>query len=126
VELAAVDHFGELAQLDAANAALPEPARQSLMDQAAWDEALGAYWAEHDSIATDSDARGPQLLAVSAATGPAPGATEPDGDHRLWEVRQTLHDPEGDHDWVIEAVVDLDASDDAGEPVVLTRAMRRL
>jgi hypothetical protein len=41
-------------------------------------------------------------------------------------VRQTLHDPEGDHDWVIEAVVDLDASDDAGEPVVLTRAMRRL
>lgn len=126
VELAALDRFGDLAQLDAANAALPEPPRQTLMDQAAWDEALGAYYADHDSIATDADARGPHLLAVTAATAPPPGTTEPERDHRLWEVRQTLHDPEGDHDWVIEAVVDLDASDDAGEPVVLTRAMRRL
>lgn len=126
VELAALDRFGDLAQLDAANAALPEPSRQVLMDQAAWDEALGAYYADHDSIATDADARGPQLLAVTVATAPPPGATEPERDHRVWEVRQTLHDPEGDHDWVIEAVVDLDASDDAGEPVVLTRAMRRL
>jgi hypothetical protein len=115
VELAALDRFGDLAQLDVANAALPEPARDTLMDQAAWDEALGAYWADHDSIATDADARGPQLLAVQEVSG-----------GRQWEVRQTLHDPEGDHDWVIEAVVDLDASDDAGEPVVLTRAMRRL
>ena len=126
VELAARDRFVDLAQLDSANAVLPEPARSPLMDEAAWDEALGAYYADHDSIATDSDARGPQLLAVEALTGPPPGATELDRDHRLWEVRQTLHDPEGDHDWVIEAVVDLDASDDAGEPVVLTRAMRRL
>ena len=126
VELAALDRFGDLAQLDAANAALPEPARHTLMDRDAWDEALGAYYADHDSIATDSDARGPQLLAVTAANGPPPGTDEPDREHRLWEVRQTLHDPEGDHDWVIEAVVDLDASDEAGEPVVLTRAMRRL
>ena len=37
-----------------------------------------------------------------------------------------MQDPEGDHDWVIEAVVDLDASDEAGEPVVLAPAMRRL
>jgi hypothetical protein len=29
-------------------------------------------------------------------------------------------------DWVIEAVVDLDATDEAGEAVVLTTAMRRL
>ncbi|KRF22799.1 RNA helicase [Phycicoccus sp. Soil802] len=126
VELAARDRFGDLAQLDAANAALREPPRAVLVDEAAWDEALGAYYADHDSIATDSDARGPQLLAVSAVNGPPPGATEPDRDHRLWEVRQTLHDPDGDHDWVIEAVVDLDASDEAGEPVVLTTGMRRL
>ena len=32
-----------------------------------------------------------------------------------WRVRQTLHDPEGHHDWVVDAVVDLDASDEAGE-----------
>jgi hypothetical protein len=45
---------------------------------------------------------------------------------RLWQVRQTLADPAGDHDWVIEAVCDLDASDEVGEPVLLATAMRRL
>jgi hypothetical protein len=104
VELASRDRFEELAALDDGD-----------MDEAAWDEALGAYYADHDSIATDSDARGPQLLSVTTVP-----------DERRWEVRQTLHDPAGDHDWVIEAVVDLDASDEAGEPVVATVAMRRL
>jgi hypothetical protein len=33
-------------------------------------------------------------------------------------VRQVFDDPEGDADWGITAVVDLDASDEAGEPVV--------
>ena len=55
----------------------------------------------------------PTLLAVEA-TG------------RVWAARQTLHDPAGDHDWVIEATVDLDASDVAGEAVVLATALRRL
>jgi hypothetical protein len=41
-------------------------------------------------------------------------------------VRQTVHDPEADHDWVIEAVVDCDATDEAGELVLATVAMRRL
>ncbi|SDP12826.1 Helicase conserved C-terminal domain-containing protein [Pedococcus dokdonensis] len=102
VELAARDEFVTLAALD-----------DGELDEVAWDEALGAYYADHDSIGTDADARGPQLLAITVAG-------------RRWEARQTLHDPEGDHDWVIEAVVDLDASDEAGEPVVLTQAMRRL
>ena len=37
-----------------------------------------------------------------------------------------LHDPEGHHDWVIDAVADLDASDEAGELVLATVAMHRL
>jgi hypothetical protein len=45
---------------------------------------------------------------------------------RQWTARQTLHDPAGHHDWVIEATVDLDASDTAGEAVVLATALRRL
>ena len=36
------------------------------MTRAAWDEALEDYYAEHDTIGTDSDARGPDLLASSA------------------------------------------------------------
>ena len=49
-----------------------------------------------------------------------------DGHRRTWRVRQTIHDPEGHHDWVVDAVVDLDASDEAGELVLATEAMRRL
>ena len=45
---------------------------------------------------------------------------------RLRDVRQTIHDPEDHHDWVIEAVVDCDATDSAGELVLATVAMRRL
>ena len=39
---------------------------------------------------------------------------------RGWSVRQIIDDPEGDHDFAIVATVDLDASDAAGEPVILT------
>ena len=134
VELASRDRFVDLAALERTNAALPEPPRQPLMDEAAWDAALGTYWDDHDTIGTDAAARGPALLAVEVTTGPPPGAAETataDGDegapeHRLWLVRQTLADPDDDHDWVIEATVDLDASDEAGEPVVLATALRRL
>ena len=45
---------------------------------------------------------------------------------RSWPVTQTLHDPAGHHDWVIEALVDVDASDEAGELVLVTQAFRRL
>jgi hypothetical protein len=37
-----------------------------------------------------------------------------------WRVRQIIDDPEGDHDFAIVATFDLDASDAAGEPVILT------
>jgi superfamily II RNA helicase len=129
VDLASRDLFVDLARLDEASAALTEPPRHTLMDEAAWDEALGAYWEVHDSIGTDAAARGPAMLTIEATTGPPPGLNEPDEgqpDHRLWHARQTLADPDGDHDWVLEATVDLDASDEAGEPVVLTTAMRQL
>jgi hypothetical protein len=33
-------------------------------------------------------------------------------------VRQIFDDPAGDHDWGISAVVDLDASDEAGSAVL--------
>jgi superfamily II RNA helicase len=126
IELASRDRFEELAALEEAAAALTEPPRHTVMDQAAWDEALGAYYGEHDTIGTDGAARGPQLLTITPAQGPPPGSAEPDREHRLWLARQTVHDPEGDHDWVIEATVDLEASDEAGEPVALTTAFRRL
>ena len=53
----------------------------------------------------DGDARSPAMLQI---------AEHPD----RWAVRQVLADPAGDHDWGIEATVDLRASDAEGTAVV--------
>ena len=70
-----------------------------------WETPVRAYFDVHDEVGTGPDARGPQLFAVEREDG-------------AWRVRQTLEDPAGDRDWVIEALVDLAASDEAGEPVL--------
>ncbi|KGN39082.1 DEAD/DEAH box helicase [Knoellia subterranea KCTC 19937] len=125
VELASLDDIERLAQLDRDAVAVPEDGRSVVMDLDAWDVALGAYWDEHGSIGTDADARGPSLLQVEPARDVVPGLDD-DEPHRIWRVRQVLADPADDRDWVIEAVVDLDASDAAGELVLATTALRRL
>lgn len=113
VELCARDDVDALAALETATAELAEPPLEVRMTRADWDDALAAYWDEHQELLLDADARGPALLQVER-TG------------RVWPVRQTLHDPEGHHDWVLEAEVHLDASDAVGEAVVLATALRRL
>ena len=127
VERAARDDLTALAAIEQAAAELADDDRSPVMRYDDWDVALGDYWEEHDRIGTDQDARGPHHLHIAEVRGPAPGL-DPDvaPDARLWEVRQTLADPEGDGDWVIEATVDLDASDRVGEAVVLATALRRL
>ncbi len=126
VELAARDRWEELGNLEAAVAALPEPPHEVLMSGADWDDALAQYYDEHDEVGTDGAARGPSLLHVDTAPTDAL-LRSPDGEAvRVWRVRQTLLDPAGDRDWVIEAECDLDASDEVGEPVLLATAMRRL
>ncbi len=72
-----------------------------------WRDALDPYFDDHDEIGTGADARGPALLVLTE------GAPTP----RHWTVRQLLDDPAGDHDWRVDVVVDLDASDAAGEVV---------
>lgn len=69
-------------------------------------EALGnSYFDEHEFVGTGADARGPALLIFDRQPG-------------HWRVRQILDDPAGDHDWGFEVRVDLEASDEAGEPVI--------
>ncbi|WP_068252009.1 DEAD/DEAH box helicase [Janibacter corallicola] len=126
VELAARDDVDRLAALEVAAAELADDGRSPVMGAEDWDVALGDYWEVHDEIATDADARGPHHLHIEEARGPAPGGPEDGPEVRLWEVRQTLADPAGDHDWVIEALVDLDASDRVGAAVVLATALRSL
>ncbi|HEX6514085.1 MAG TPA: DUF3516 domain-containing protein [Nocardioidaceae bacterium] len=97
VELAALNRWEQLGGLEAENG--------SAMDAEAWREGLEKYFAEHDSIDTGPDARGPRMLLIDK--GP-----------QRWHVEQILGDPEGDHDWRITAEVDLRASDEAGELVL--------
>jgi hypothetical protein len=75
-----------------------------------WSEALAPYYDEYGEIGTGPAARGPALLHIDA--GPA-----------AWAVRQVFDDPDGDHDWGIEAVVDLAASDEAGAAAVTVTAV---
>jgi superfamily II RNA helicase len=113
VTLAARDDLDGLMKAEREAADRTDPAREVVMTRSAWDNALEAYYAEHASIGTGADARGPDLIEV-AVVG------------RTWQVRQTLDDPAGDRDWVIEATLDLDATDEVGEAVLMTTAMRRL
>lgn len=103
VELAASDDVEGLAAL--------EPGGP--MTRTRWDEALGEYWDEHDELPTDADARGPALLVVTEQG-------------RVWDVRQVIDDPDGNHDWSITARIDLDECDEAGELVVHTLDFDRL
>jgi hypothetical protein len=99
VELAALRRVDELGALDG----------DAGWGADRWDGALTRYFAEYDRIGTGPAARSAALLHVD---------TDPGLDGRQWRVRQVFDDPEGDADWGITAVVDLDASDEAGEPVV--------
>jgi superfamily II RNA helicase len=113
VELAARDDVDGLVRLERSAADRTDPPLEVEMTRSAWDAALEDYYGEHRSISTAADARGPDLLRI-------------DVDGRRWNVRQTIDDPAGHRDWVIDARVDLDASDEAGELVLLTTAMHRL
>jgi len=93
VELAARRNYYELGELDPTF-----PAQD-------WQDALDPYFADHGSIQTGAQARGPALLQITEVPG-------------RWQVRQTLDDPAGDHDWAITAEVDLAASDAEGIAVV--------
>lgn len=63
--------------------------------------ALDDYFDEYDDIDSGPAARGPEFFRLSGQ------------DTRLWQVRQIIKDPEGDHGYQFVAVVDLDASDEA-------------
>ncbi len=126
VDAVSRDDLDGLVRLERAAADRTEPPRQVVMGRSAWDAALEDYYAEHDSVLTDGDARGPALLVVGEERTGEPVGAEEDTTSRVRDVRQTIHDPEGHHDWVIEAVVDCDATDEAGELVLATVSMRRL
>jgi hypothetical protein len=103
VTLASLRRYGELGELDAGAG----------WNADRWRHALEPYFAEHSSIGTGPDARGPQMLIIEE--GPAE-----------WRVRQIFDDPAGDHDWGISATVDLAASNEAGKAQVTVISVNQL
>ncbi|WP_433594631.1 DEAD/DEAH box helicase [Nocardia sp. CA-145437] len=89
VDLAALRHWDAL---------------EDMGDDVDWAAELAPYFDEYDTIGTGPNARGPQLFRVEQRPG-------------FWDVRQVLDDPNGDHGWSIDAIVDLAESDAAGEVV---------
>ena len=85
-----------------------------------WAEALDGYFGDYEDIDDGASARGPQYFRVDTAPASAAGGQAPAGTSgsRWWAVRQVLVDPEENLDWGINAVVDLDASDELGHPVI--------
>ena len=103
VELAALRRYDLLGELD----------EEGGYDAELWAEAMAGYYADHASLQTGADARGPALITITE---------QPD----TWRVRQIFDDPAGDHDWGITAEVDLAASDEAGAAVLIVTAVDRL
>ncbi len=74
-----------------------------------WDAGLDAYYADHQQVLLDADARGPGFLRIDGTS-----------------VVQVLRDDAGDHDWALHGEIDLAASDEAGEAVVRVTALAPL
>ena len=77
-------------------------------------EAIAPYWEEHTVMPTDTHARGGGFFVLD------------DSRADRWPVSQTIADPAGHNEWVLEGEVDLAASRDEGRAVVRLGAIRRL
>jgi len=75
-----------------------------------FEDALNPYFAEYDSIRVDPEARSPQHLHLTE---------EPEH----WRARQTLLDPEGDHEWYIDFTIDLASSRTEAKPIFTIEAI---
>ena len=120
------DDLAALVRLEREASERTEPARDVVMTRPRWDAALEDYYAEHDEMLLDGDARGPSYVVIGdERRGQPVGAPEPTT-ARVRGVRQIVRDPDDNRDWVLDAVVDCDASDEAGELVLAVTALHRL
>lgn len=73
-----------------------------------WEDALDDYYDEHEYVNVDAEARSPKLFMLDDTH---------ERDEHTWKVRQIIDDSDGDHDWAITGVVDLDSTQNGGEVV---------
>jgi len=78
-------------------------------------QALDAYYADHERICLDPNARNVRHTYVTPAE-----------DKKTWRVQQMLVDPAGDNDWVAEFEIDLAESRKLSEPFLRLRRLGSL
>lgn len=120
------DDLAALVRLEREASERTEPTRDVVVTRSRWDAALEDYYAEHDEILLDGDARGPSYVAIGEERRGEPVGAPEGTTARIRRVRQIVRDPDDNRDWVLDAVVDCDASDEAGELVLATSALHRL
>ncbi|WP_093961408.1 DEAD/DEAH box helicase [Bifidobacterium vansinderenii] len=86
-------------------AALDENWGMGLRD---WEDTLDDLYDEHEYINVDAQARSKDYFILD---------TRHENDEHTWHVRQILDDSDGDHDWAIDGIIDLDATQDSAEVV---------
>ncbi|HUH53952.1 MAG TPA: DUF3516 domain-containing protein [Microbacteriaceae bacterium] len=97
VQAAAFERYDSLRELDSPH-----------FVEARWREALDEYYAEHDAIEIDAEARSAKYCEIETTT-----------DH--WRFRQVLVDPDNNLDWAITGIVNLAESEETGEPVIVVQ-----
>lgn len=73
-----------------------------------WNDVLDDYYDEHEYVGIDAKARSGDLFILDDSL---------EKSEHSWKVRQIIDDSDGDHNWAITGVVDLDATQDEGEVV---------
>lgn len=73
-----------------------------------WEDALDDFYDEHDGLLTTADARSSKFFMID---------DKQEKTHHRWHVRQILCDIEGDYDWAIDGIVDLDSTHEQGDVV---------
>ncbi|PXY80918.1 DUF3516 domain-containing protein [Bifidobacterium indicum] len=74
----------------------------------AWQDTLDDLYDAHDEIRTDAQARSTDYFSIDQ---------QGESRNHTWKVRQIFDDVEGDHDWGIAGIVDLDATQESGHVV---------
>lgn len=74
----------------------------------AWQDTLDDLYEAHDEIRTDAQARSTDYFSIDQ---------QRESRNHTWKVRQIFDDVEGDHDWGIAGIVDLDATQESGQVV---------
>lgn len=121
VELCAADDVDQLAGLNSfaktAQAGSDDEAEQTAGSRYAttmtaddWYDDLGDYWDVYEDIDTGPDARSPKLLDIYQHHDKF--------GNEVWALRQIICDPEGNHDWSLEAIIDLAECDAADELII--------